>query len=244
MPTTKKDLPGTLKRSPAKAQRTYAETLDSAEEQYDSPSARHRAAWAAVKHSFEKVGDHWEAKDEKGPSDPQSAQRGTAARDRPKATHGGVDVRGQHEGGALRAGPQGGRQGRSSMSKGELADALTRNRESSPSSASHRAPIARGLIRPRRLERRLAVRPPARRIRHQLPSAPVRAATSCAGTSSPSGPGVTRSAGPRGQSKLTTGNPLPIASTSTSPNPSKRELSANIAASANASPSRWSVPRA
>jgi cation transport regulator ChaB len=34
MPKTKEDLPGTLKRSPAKAQRTYAETLDAAEEQY------------------------------------------------------------------------------------------------------------------------------------------------------------------------------------------------------------------
>lgn len=43
----------------------------------------------ALKHSFEKIGDHWEAKDEPGPSDEQSARRGPEARDdrgrRPKA---------------------------------------------------------------------------------------------------------------------------------------------------------------
>src|SRR3954465_8818575 len=104
MPISKEDLPGTLKRSPKKAQRTYAETLDSAEEQYDSEARAHQTAWAAVKHSFEKVGDHWEPKDEKGPSDPQAAQGGAAARtrpspsgagstgNRPRRTHGGVDV--------------------------------------------------------------------------------------------------------------------------------------------------------
>jgi cation transport regulator ChaB len=126
MPTTKKDLPGTLKRSPAKAQRTYAETLDSAEEQYDSEARAHRTAWSAVKHSFEKVGDHWEAKDQKGPSDPQSAQRGTAARNRPERTHGGVDVRGNTKEELYERARKAGVKGRSSMSKGELADALAR----------------------------------------------------------------------------------------------------------------------
>jgi len=126
MPTTKKDLPGTLKRSPAKAQRTYAETLNSAEEQYDSEARAHQTAWAAVKHSFEKVGDHWEPKDEKGPSDPQSAQRGAAARDRPKATHGGVDVRGNTKEELYERARRAGVKGRSSMSKAELADALAR----------------------------------------------------------------------------------------------------------------------
>src|SRR4051794_35212680 len=92
MPTSKEDLPGTLKRSPAKAQRTYAKTLDSAEEEYDSEARAHQTAWAAVKHSFEKVGDHWEPKDEKGPSDEQSKQGGRAARNRPRRTHGGVDA--------------------------------------------------------------------------------------------------------------------------------------------------------
>jgi cation transport regulator ChaB len=126
MPTTRKDLPGTLKRSPAKAQRTYAETLDSAEEQYDSEARAHRTAWSAVKHSFEKVGDHWEPKDRKGPSDPQSAQRGAAARNRPKKTHGGVDVRGNTKEELYARAKKAGVKGRSSMSKSELADAVAR----------------------------------------------------------------------------------------------------------------------
>ena len=126
MPTTKKDLPGTLKRSPEKAQRTYAETLDSAEETYDSEARAHQTAWSAVKHSFEKVGDHWEPKDRRGPSDPQSRQRGAAARDRPKATHGGVDVEGNSKDELYERARKAGVKGRSSMSKSELADALAR----------------------------------------------------------------------------------------------------------------------
>src|ERR671914_2915069 len=98
MPTKKEDLPGTLKRSPRKAQRTYAETLDSAEEQYDSEERAHRTAWSAVKHVAEKRGDHWELKDEPGPSDPQAEQSGRAARERPRETFGGVDVEGSTKG--------------------------------------------------------------------------------------------------------------------------------------------------
>jgi cation transport regulator ChaB len=92
MPTKKEDLPGTLKRSPAKAQRTYQKTLDAAHEQYDSEEAAHRVAWDSVKHSYKKVGDHWEKKARKGPSDPQAARSGREARDRPVATGGGKDV--------------------------------------------------------------------------------------------------------------------------------------------------------
>ncbi len=65
----KEELPGTLQRSPAKAQRTYADTLEHAHEEYDSEERAHRTAYASLKHSFEKVGDHWEPKDGKGPSD-------------------------------------------------------------------------------------------------------------------------------------------------------------------------------
>jgi cation transport regulator ChaB len=68
MPTDK-DLPGTLQRSPKKARRTYSETLESAEEQYGEGERASRTAFSSLKHSFEKVGDHWEPKDEKGPSD-------------------------------------------------------------------------------------------------------------------------------------------------------------------------------
>ena len=93
MPTRKEGLPGTLKRSPAKAQRTYAETLDSAHEQYAGDEARaHRVAFSALKHSFRKVGDHWEPKAKKGPSDPQAAKGGSAARNSRTPTGGGADV--------------------------------------------------------------------------------------------------------------------------------------------------------
>jgi cation transport regulator ChaB len=66
----KDELPSTLQRSPRKAQATFAKTYDSAVETYDGDEGRAaRTAFAAVKHSFEKVGDHWEPKAEKGPSD-------------------------------------------------------------------------------------------------------------------------------------------------------------------------------
>jgi cation transport regulator ChaB len=130
MPTKREDLPGTLKRSPRKAQRTYAETLDSAEETYGGDEARaHRTAWSAVKHSFEKVGDHWEEKDRKGPSDAQSAQRGRAARDRPKATAGGVDVRGSTKEELLQRARKLDVKGRSKMTKEELARAIARKQD-------------------------------------------------------------------------------------------------------------------
>ena len=63
------ELPSTLRRSPEKAQRTFAKTYDSAAEQYGDPERAARTAFAAVKHSYEKVGDHWEAKPDQGPSD-------------------------------------------------------------------------------------------------------------------------------------------------------------------------------
>jgi cation transport regulator ChaB len=126
MPTKKEDLPGTLKRSPQKAQRTYAETLDSAEEQYDSEARAHQTAWSAVKHSFEKVGDHWEEKDRKGPSDQQSKQRGKAARDRPKQTAGGVDVEGNTKQELYERAKKAGVSGRSRMTKQELGEAIAR----------------------------------------------------------------------------------------------------------------------
>jgi cation transport regulator ChaB len=93
MPTKKEDLPGTLERSPRKAQRTYAKALDSAHEQYEGDEERaHRVAFSAVKHSFEKEGDHWQPKAEKGPSDPQAAKSGAAARNSRTPTGGGKQV--------------------------------------------------------------------------------------------------------------------------------------------------------
>ncbi len=122
----KSEIPDTLKRSPEKAQRTFAKTHDAAADQYGDEKRANQVAWAAVKHSFEKVGDHWEAKDEKGPSDPQAKQRGVAARNRPKRTHGGVDVEGNTKEQLYERAKKAGVKGRSSMSKSELADAIAR----------------------------------------------------------------------------------------------------------------------
>jgi cation transport regulator ChaB len=129
MPAKKEDLPGTLKRSPKKVQRTYEETLDSAHEQYDSEERAHRTAFAAVKHVAEKRGDHWELKDEKGPSDPQSEQSGKAARDHPKATYGGVDVKGNSKQELYERAKKLGVEGRSEMTKEQLAEAIARKQD-------------------------------------------------------------------------------------------------------------------
>ena len=128
MPLKKDDLPGTLQRSPQKVQDAYTETLDSAEEQYDSEERAHRTAWASVKHIAEKKGDHWELKDEYGPSDPQAARGGKAARDRPRDTAGGVDAnktKAELEQDARDADIP----GRSKMSKDELVEALQRHND-------------------------------------------------------------------------------------------------------------------
>jgi len=92
MPAKQEDLPGTIERSPKKVQDTYAKTLDSAHETYDSEERAHRTAFSAVKHVAEKKGDHWELKDEKGPSDRQAAKRGKAARNASSDTYGGIDA--------------------------------------------------------------------------------------------------------------------------------------------------------
>ena len=72
----RQELPSTLQRSPKKAQRTWIEAHDSAVEQYGEGERAHRVAYGALKHSFEKVGDHWEPKEggRKGRSVPQSAR--------------------------------------------------------------------------------------------------------------------------------------------------------------------------
>jgi cation transport regulator ChaB len=129
MPNDKLDrerLPSTLARSPEKAQRTYLETLESAEKTYDGDEERaHRAAFAAVKHSFEKVGDHWEPKDHKGPSDSQAERGGQAARAGTGETHEGVDAN-AGKAHLLDVARRLDIPGRSKMSKDELVDAIER----------------------------------------------------------------------------------------------------------------------
>src|SRR3954451_319432 len=129
MPSKKEELPGTLERSPKKVQRTYEKTLDSAHEQYDSEERAHRTAFAAVKHIAEKEGDHWELKDEKGPSDEQAAQGGSDARDRPKETHGGVDAQGNSKEELYERAKQLDIEGRSDMTKDELAKAIAKKQD-------------------------------------------------------------------------------------------------------------------
>jgi cation transport regulator ChaB len=115
----REDLPSTLQRSPAKAQDTYAKTHDSAVEQYGEGERAHRTAFSAVKHSFEKVGDHWEPKDEKGPSDAKAAGgRGTGAE-----TAGGVDANASKEH-LLQIARRLDISGRSRMTKPELVEAI------------------------------------------------------------------------------------------------------------------------
>jgi cation transport regulator ChaB len=125
MPTRKEDLPNTLKRSPEKVQDTYAATLDSAEETYDSAERAHRAAWSSVKHVAEKQGDHWELKDAKGPSDPRAELSGRAARDADAPTYGGVDAN-KPKAELYEQAREAGVEGRSKMTKPELARALQR----------------------------------------------------------------------------------------------------------------------
>ena len=117
------ELPGTLKRSPRKAQRTWAETHDSAVEQYGEGERAHRTAFAALKHSFEKVGDHWEPKDEKGPSDPRAASGGPDPRGE---SFGGVDYYGHTKQELYERARSLGIEGRSRMTKKELARAIAR----------------------------------------------------------------------------------------------------------------------
>ena len=122
----KEELPDTLKRSPRKAQRTWIKAHDSAVETYGEGERAHRTAFAALKHSFEKVGDHWEPKKRKGPSDPRAAQPTEKAAAGKGETFGGVDVYGNSKQELLERAKKLGVQGRSKMSKEELARAIAK----------------------------------------------------------------------------------------------------------------------
>jgi hypothetical protein len=125
MPIKKSDLPSTLQRSSAKAQRTFAETLENAEKTYGSGQRAARVAYASLKHSFEKVGDRWVPKKEKGPSDAQAAKGGAAAR-RGGKTHGGVDTQGNTRKELYDRARKLGVTGASRLKKDELADEIAK----------------------------------------------------------------------------------------------------------------------
>ena len=73
----KEELPSTIARSGLKAQKTFSETHDAAAKEYGDGERAHRTAFASLKRTHEKVGDHWEPKagDAHGPSDDR-AERG------------------------------------------------------------------------------------------------------------------------------------------------------------------------
>ena len=115
------ELPSTLKRSPKKAQRTFAKAHDSAAKEYGDEKRANQVAWAAVKHAFEKVGDHWEKKDggRKGPSDAQAA----GGKNTNRRTAGGVDANATKDH-LLKLAKRLDISGRSTMKKKQLVDAI------------------------------------------------------------------------------------------------------------------------
>lgn len=114
------ELPSTLKRSSGKAQRTFTKAYDAAAEQYGSEERAHRVAYSALKHSFEKVGDRWERKKKRGPSDAR-AERGGLHNPIPSAE--GVDANASKSH-LLDIARRLGVRGRSTMDKTELVDAI------------------------------------------------------------------------------------------------------------------------
>ncbi|WP_455603411.1 ChaB family protein [Cellulosimicrobium funkei] len=129
MPKTTRDgdakqseIPSTLQRSDEKAQRTFAKAYDAAREQYGSEERARRVAFAALKHTHEKIGDHWEPKDEPGPSDARAEEGGL---DASAETAGGVDANATKEH-LLDVARRLDVDGRSTMTKDELVEAIQR----------------------------------------------------------------------------------------------------------------------
>jgi cation transport regulator ChaB len=123
----KSELPSTLQKSPAKAQRTFAKAHDAAVKEYGEGQRAHRVAYSALKHSFEKVGDHWEAKSQKGPSDSRARSGGP---DPSGKSAEGVDANASKKH-LVDVARKLDISGRSTMSKGELVSAIKKaNRRS------------------------------------------------------------------------------------------------------------------
>ncbi|MEV3925596.1 ChaB family protein [Actinomadura coerulea] len=123
----KDELPGTLQRSPKEAQETFAKAHDSAVETYGEGERAHRTAYSALKHKFEKRGDRWVPKGHKGPSDPRA--KNPDARRGKGRSFGGVDVEGNSRRELYDRAAALDVQGRSKMSKEELAEAIARKQD-------------------------------------------------------------------------------------------------------------------
>jgi hypothetical protein len=130
------DVPSTVARSDDKAVRTWKRAHDSAVETYGEGQRAHRTAFSALKHTHEKVGDHWQPKDGKGPSDRQAARSGPAARERPVPTAEGVDANAslQH---LQKIARDLDIRGRSKMNKGQLVDAIRKANRRATTAARH-----------------------------------------------------------------------------------------------------------
>lgn len=118
-------LPSTLRRSPAKAQRTWVKAHDAAVKTYGEGRRAHQTAFAALKHSFEKIGDRWEPKRRAGPSDEQ-ARRGAGQAVAPTA--GGVDAEASKSH-LMDLARKFDITGRSKMTKDQLVEAVQRTNE-------------------------------------------------------------------------------------------------------------------
>lgn len=116
MPKNRDDIPSTIKRSDEHAQEIWSKTHDSAVDTYGEGERAHRTAFASLKHSYEKVGDHWEPKDDKGPSDAGAERRGGR-------TRGGVDANASKSH-LYEIAQRLDIKGRSKMDKDELVDAI------------------------------------------------------------------------------------------------------------------------
>ncbi|WP_462188134.1 MULTISPECIES: ChaB family protein [unclassified Frankia] len=116
------DVPSTIARSDDQAIRTWKKTHDSAVETYGEGARAHRAAFAALKHTHEKVGDRWRPKGRPGPSDEQAATPTPASR-HSGPTAEGVDANASLT--HLRAlARELGIPGRSTMSRDDLVEAI------------------------------------------------------------------------------------------------------------------------
>jgi len=116
----KSELPSTLQKSDAKAQRTFAKAHDSAAKEYGEGERAHRVAYAALKHSYERVGDHWEPKARRGPSDERAESGGPNAKG---ATAEGVDANASKKH-LLEVARRLDISGRSTMNKDQLVSAI------------------------------------------------------------------------------------------------------------------------
>ena len=133
----KDEIPSTLQRSPKHAQEIFEKALDSANESYGPGERAHRTAFAAVKHEYEKVGDHWEEKESSGPSDSGAAGSGSGSRSGSRSsgkTEGGVDANAS-KAHLMDVAKRLDISGRSTMNKDELVDAIKKANDRSTAAA-------------------------------------------------------------------------------------------------------------